>query len=225
MDPRKLFFDTRCLSGCAYCGAPPETRDHVPARVFLDQPYPDDLGVVGCCLSCNAGASQAEQYLACLLECIVHGSAEPDSRFREVVRRTSLARPGLLAKIADERTSDHLWQPDYDLLNPLIVKLARGHIAHELALALYEDPQYFLVKPLPLMDSEEREEFFRIRHSGLWPEIGSYAFVSSSYGRPSGFEQWRSVQPDRYAYSLGQAEGTWVKLIIRDYLACLVVWD
>lgn len=36
MDPRKLFVDERLLEMCAYCGGQPDTRDHVPSRVLLD---------------------------------------------------------------------------------------------------------------------------------------------------------------------------------------------
>lgn len=45
--------DDRVLAGCVYCGAFPDTRDHVPSRMLLDKPFPGKLPVVPCCSSCN----------------------------------------------------------------------------------------------------------------------------------------------------------------------------
>ena len=67
MDPRHLFMDERLTGMCVYCGAQPETRDHVPSKVLLDEPYPPELPVVGACEKCNASFSMDEQYLACFL--------------------------------------------------------------------------------------------------------------------------------------------------------------
>ena len=44
------FADERLVSGCVYCGGPEETNEHVPSRVFLDQPYPENLPGVDACL-------------------------------------------------------------------------------------------------------------------------------------------------------------------------------
>ena len=41
----------------SYCGAYPDTRDHVPSKVLLDEPYPPDLPVIGACQRCNTSYS------------------------------------------------------------------------------------------------------------------------------------------------------------------------
>ena len=74
MDPRKLFVDERLTGKCIYCGRNPETRDHVPSRVLLDKPFPDNLPVVDACRTCNEDFSQDEEYLACLIECAICGT-------------------------------------------------------------------------------------------------------------------------------------------------------
>jgi hypothetical protein len=43
MEQLKSYADNRLVNGCVYCGGPEETRDHVPSRVFLDPPYPENL--------------------------------------------------------------------------------------------------------------------------------------------------------------------------------------
>ena len=85
MDQLSDFADDRLISSCIYCGGPFETRDHVPSRVFLEAPFPENLPVVGSCRSCNQGFSRDEQYVACLLEAALAGTANPDK-----IRRSSI---------------------------------------------------------------------------------------------------------------------------------------
>lgn len=91
MDPKHLFVDERLKGSCVYCGGPPETVDHVPSRVFLDDPLPENLPVVEACRECNGGFSLDEEYLACLLECVMTGTSDIEGFAREKVRR-SLSR-------------------------------------------------------------------------------------------------------------------------------------
>src|SRR5262245_54562050 len=100
MDPRKLFADERQSGMCVFCGAEPETRDHVASRVLLDDPLPDDPPLVDSCRACNGGFSRDEEYLACLLDCVITGSTDPAAVRREKVRRSLLHSPGLAARIA-----------------------------------------------------------------------------------------------------------------------------
>jgi hypothetical protein len=53
----KTFSDKRHEAFCVYCGNAPDTDDHVPSKVLLDKPYPDQLPVVNACRSCNQGFS------------------------------------------------------------------------------------------------------------------------------------------------------------------------
>lgn len=87
MDPRHPFMDERHRGGCAYCGTKPDTRDHVPSRVLLDEPYPLNLPTVDACEDCNASFSRDEQYIACLIDAVVSGSAQPEEVRREKVKR------------------------------------------------------------------------------------------------------------------------------------------
>jgi len=61
--------DQRNEGWCIHCGGVDETRDHVPSRILLDEPYPTNLPVVAACQRCNLGCSLDEEYVACLLEC------------------------------------------------------------------------------------------------------------------------------------------------------------
>lgn len=78
MDQLKDFADSRLLQGCIYCGGLTDTRDHIPSKCILEQPYPINLPVVRCCDSCNQSFSKDEQYFICLLESVLCGSTDPE---------------------------------------------------------------------------------------------------------------------------------------------------
>ena len=89
MDPRQLFVDERHGGICVYCGGKPTTRDHVPSKVLLDEPFPPDLPVVEACEVCNNGFSLDEQYLACLVEAIMCGTADATLIRRDKIKRSA----------------------------------------------------------------------------------------------------------------------------------------
>jgi hypothetical protein len=60
MDPRHLFVDQRETGMCVYCGKLPDSREHIPSKVLLDEPYPIDLPVVDACYNCNNSFSKDE---------------------------------------------------------------------------------------------------------------------------------------------------------------------
>lgn len=82
------FGDERNKRWCVLCGGPMETRDHAPSRIFLDEPYPENLLVLASCLDCNQSFSLDEEYLACLIECARAGSVEKDGSERPKVAKT-----------------------------------------------------------------------------------------------------------------------------------------
>ena len=67
---------------CIYCGGLPETREHVPSKIFLDEPYPSHLHLVEACTKCNLAYSLDEEYLACLIDCIISGESEVPRCFK-----------------------------------------------------------------------------------------------------------------------------------------------
>ncbi len=49
----QIYGNERCLAFCAFCGGETGTRNHYPSRVFLDEPFPDNLPVVPACSKCR----------------------------------------------------------------------------------------------------------------------------------------------------------------------------
>ena len=85
MQQLRCYGDDRNKGFCVHCGGPSETVDHVPSKVLLDEPYPENLMAASACRKCNNDFSIDEEYLACLLECVVAGSAAPKNLHRDKI--------------------------------------------------------------------------------------------------------------------------------------------
>jgi len=234
MDPRHLASDRRHRGQCVYCCKAYNTRDHVPSKVLLDEPYPDNLPVVESCSDCNASFALDEQYLACLLECVICGRTNPEELGREKVCRMLSEIPALRnrieASIRGGASEVLLWEPEHERVQNVILKLARGHAAYEM-FPKPEQPvgvQYF---PLYILTEDERSRFESMHSDSmqLWPEIGSRAFLRAAGKPPDQFQQvgeWVVVQQGRYRFSTLETEGgIQVRIVLSEYLGCCVRWN
>lgn len=227
MDPKKLFFDERHKGMCVYCGAHPTTRDHVPSRVLLDEPFPPDLPVVPSCEPCNNGFSVDEPYLACLVDCALSGDVGIVSR--EKVRRILRESPHLTAELAACRSLDDagriLWNPSIERVRNILLKLARGHAAYECAGPQLDEPSSWMCLPFMTMSQEQIHRFEAVPDIAVWPEIGSRAFVRTCVAAGQAFAEggWQIVQPGRYRYLVDDS-GMTVRIVLSEYLACEVSW-
>lgn len=218
---------------CVYCGRQPNTRDHVPSRVFLDDPMPDNVPVVDACDRCNQGFSLDEEYVACLLECVLRGSVDSDALHRDKVKRILAEKPRLATMLSESRTATEdgttLWIPDVGRVRNVLLKLARGHAAFELSLPQLHEPVRVDSTPFARMSAVQRAEFERAGSGQVcgWPEIGSRAFLRACGAKPYADQKgpWVSVQDNRYRYSVDQHGGVLVRMVLAEYLACEVEWQ
>ena len=143
MEQIRNFGDERQVAQCAYCGRDTPTRDHVPSRVLLDEPYPENLPVVPACRECNEGFSADEEYVACLIDCVISGTTSPEKVQREKVRRILLNKQALTARLAATR-KEKRGATEYSIedsrVRNLVLKLGRGHALFELNEPQYEKP-------------------------------------------------------------------------------------
>lgn len=230
-DPRHLFADGRLGGGCVYCGQEADTRDHVPSLVLLDDPLPPDLPTIAACSACNQGFSLDEEYLACLVDCTLSGSADPSDIRRNKVKRTlerndRLAERIRLCMSVDPRGTK-VWKPEDSRIQSVIVKMARGHADYELGVGHLDEPESCEIIPLIALSAEARSEFENDRRVGPsgWPEIGSRAFIRAEKGRGSSDgNSWITTQERRYRYRVDQDDGVCVSMVLSEYLACIVGW-
>lgn len=232
MDPRHLFIDSRLSGVCVYCGGQPDTRDHVPSRVLLDEPLPSDLPVVEACGKCNNSFSPHEEYLACLIECVLRGGVSIEALQRDRVRRILEQKPPLAVMLGDCRTiaedGSILWSPDPERVRIVLLKLARGHAAFELGLPQLSAPARLEFMPLVIMPASLRAAFESAGSdaASLWPEVGSRSFYRAAGAPPYDAQPgpWIDVQPNRYRYAVIQNDGVLVRVVLSEYLACEVHW-
>jgi hypothetical protein len=220
--------DERTLAFCAFCGGETGTRDHCPSRVFLDEPFPENLPVVSACATCNAGFSEDEEYLACLVSCVSAGSTDPDVMPREKTKRILGQKPALRARIEKSRSVSNgttVFNPEHERVSAVITKLAQGHALYELHESCARAPDDVTYVPLPLMADAQREAFENPESVGAWPEVGSRAMQRLIVGTDLAPGGWLDVQPGRYRFHALQSGGVDVRLVIHEYLACHVHWE
>jgi hypothetical protein len=220
--------DARTLAFCAFCCGPTGTRDHCPSKVFLDEPLPANLPVVPACAECNRGFSADEEYVACLIACVLAGSTAPPDVGREKIRRILASKPALQARIEQSKTmadGQTRFMPDLERVRNVAVKLAQGHALYELHESCASEPDHFSLLPLMLMDDAQRNEFEVPSYAGIWPEVGSRAMQRLVQGKDMSPYGWIVVQEGRYRYNATVYGGCDVRLVINEYLACQVRWN
>lgn len=242
MDQLRDYADDRLLHGCIYCGQADSTREHVPSRVFLDPPFPDNLPVVGACSKCNNGFSKDEEYLACLLECVFAGSTEPERIRRPKIAASLRRNHALRTRIeAARRTQGDqtAFEIEPDRVRNVILKLARGHAAFELSQSCQGGPTSLWWHPIDLLNPEQREEYDSPQIIELFGEIGSRGSqrvlaIQTVLLDPDGEQKtacllindWIEVQEDRYRYIATEtAEEIKIKIVLAGYLACEATWS
>ena len=138
-------------SACIAAGRE-KTVDHVPSKVLLDEPYLDNLMAASACRQCNNDFSIDEQYLACLLECLIAGSTAPIKLHRAKIARILRGYSSLLVRLHRSRTdgtAGPVWKPKNDRVNRVVLKLARCHATLELNEPQLHEPSHLGIKPLP----------------------------------------------------------------------------
>jgi hypothetical protein len=221
--------DERNKGYCVHCGGPDKTVDHVPSKVLLDEPYPANLMAASSCRKCNNGLSLDEEYLACLLECVIVGTTKPGNIQRRKIARILTGNDPLLARLQRARSDADgvpIWAVESDRVHRVVLKLARCHAAFELNEPQCEEPSRVIIKPFALMTDEEHAAF-EGQDGALefWPEVGSRAMQRLLVAGTDVFkERWIVVQDDNYRFQTYHADGLVVKIVLREYLACEIVW-
>ena len=181
------------------------------------------------CRKCNNSYSLDEEYLACLLECVIVGVVDPAELHRPKIARILRGNASLLDRLQKSRTEGDgspVWMAEIERVQRVIVKLARCHAAFELNEPQLEDPAHLIAKPLKLMAADELSAFeYQNEASVLWPEVGSRAMQRLLISGTNLFtEGWIVVQEGNYRYQVHQDNQLTVKIVLREYLGCEIIW-
>lgn len=209
--------DDRLHERCALCGERvPATRDHVPPKVFLDDPLPTEVPVVRVCRECNSGASLDEEYIACILDVALCGGVD-EPTLRQKVTAALAHTASLKRQVAgSERWAEGRslgFECDPQRLRAVIEKTGRGLLAYEDADGRAGDPVE--------ISWAFADQFEEPTTAQLLPEVGSLGLTRlGKQGLHS--TPWVTLQSGRFAYRVDRTlEGTQVRMVFSDYLHAL----
>lgn len=223
------YSDTRQLQTCVYCGKPTRTRDHVPSKVLLDEPYPDNLAVVPSCMECNHGFSSDEEYFACLIEIMSLGTLDLEVIERNKVRRILSAKPKLKMLIQESITytnGSHLIKPDWKRVESVVLKHAKGLSAYYMNTPIHGDnPSNLFIEPWTQMTEDQIIQFNQPLVHNKLPEVGSRVCWNLCLIEGIPFSPWIEVQENRFRYQTKADNCIVVRMVFSEYLLCELVWD
>lgn len=242
MEQINPFSDSRLNQGCIYCGSIANTRDHVPSKCLIEQPYPENLPVVGCCDSCNQDFSKDEQYFVCLLESVLCGSTDPEKIKRPSVARIMQNSPALRQRIENSKTEidgQIAFHTEEERICNVMLKLARGHASFELSHPCRTNPTHFWCGPLSFLPSESQEVFHSVHFQQNFGEVGSrnmqrllvtQMILNGENDERKKMEllinDWVDVQDKQYRFIAIDDMGSLViRIVISEYFACEVAWE
>lgn len=239
MDYINEFVDERHKSACIQCrawaGDVDTSRDHVPSKVLLRKPYPENLPVVRICVACNSGFSEDEEYLSLFLQCVLTGSTDPehhaDGKTARALRRHKKLRSRIERSKMEYRTiggeTRSVWKPEEDRVKRVVVKNARGHVLYEYGEPMLTEPAHVWNLPLASMTAAQREEFENAGMVGElapWPEVGSRMMTRVLTGQDMR-DGWVIVQDGVYRFRVEQCGVMLVRSVLFEYLATEVYWS
>jgi hypothetical protein len=220
--------DFREYSSCAFCGGNAGTKDHCPSKVFLDEPFPPNLPVVPACEDCNNSFAIDEEYTASLIACAISGSVDPELVSRQRIARTLSRKESLRNRISAsmiKREGALYFAPENERVERIFTKLAQGHALFELGIPVPYLPDVISVFALSSLSAESRDKFEQIPINSFLPEVGSRSLTRVITGEGVSDGGWIIVQPNLYKYSAQQSSSVEVRIVISEYLGCVVEWN
>lgn len=162
----RTFSDIRLEGHCIYCLKDADSREHVPSKVFLDKPFPENLPIVPACSKCNQDFSLDEEYVACLLECTLSGTTDPEHLERLKIGKILNRKPKLRRMLQDAREEiggKVHFSIDRERVERIIVKLAKGHAKYENSEIQLNKPIYVGFSPISFLSESERNSFLLMK--------------------------------------------------------------
>jgi hypothetical protein len=125
---------------CVYCGEKALTVDHIPPKLLLSKPYPNNLITVPACSECNAGFQADDEYTRLVASIDLRASNQRDVQSKLPAVLRSLERPEAQAFAdyvkrnmaettildASERPMGHTMEVDKKRVNATGRRIVRG---------------------------------------------------------------------------------------------------
>lgn len=171
------------MRNCIHCGTAlsrsTSSRDHVPSKLLLRQPYPDNLKTIRVCRSCNTRFSPAEEYLGAFLGLLltVGDGVNPRHVLERMIDNNEQMQElfdrslGLDATSAAPRV---FVEPDQSLLDIALGKNARGLLHIECGHT--QDFQVAKVLAVPLENIPETTRALILPPASAWHIVQNETF-------------------------------------------------
>lgn len=180
------------ITKCIYCGNKAESKDHLPPKLLLEKPLPNNCATVPACSGCNAGFSKDEEYFLAVL---AFTSDAPALRTRVAhggkVQRALQKAPGFAARIKQQVTKTaegHIGiEPQHPRVNRVIAKIACGldHIRGRTTAPDQFDVLTYPVKPPNKIPDDIRDLGSNdLNWTVFQPGVFSYLWIDSFRGWP-----------------------------------------
>ncbi len=116
---------------CLYCGMQAGTRDHVPPKSLLEQPWPINLRTVPACSRCNNSWSLDEEYLTVLLAHLgvskrLEARVEPGGKVNRALEASPALEERLIRSMFVSPDGCVMIAPDLERVANLASKIACG---------------------------------------------------------------------------------------------------
>ena len=201
----------RHKSFCIYCGAVADTREHVPSKVFLDDPLPNDVyAIAPACVKCNTGYSLDELYVASLVNMVfcalntgapirekIKSSFEHDRKFETTMYDSvSQTNGNICIEYSPER------------MERILTKLALGHFASKLDV-VYDRNKHDLVCQFRFKSEltfDEMNAFEELPVVNKVSEVGAdyiqdiLVLVDIVTGEQTPISPWHEIQKNNYRF-------------------------
>jgi hypothetical protein len=227
------FADSRHKAWCIHCGAvladTRTSKDHIPTKTLLREPFPANLPLIRICFDCNQSFSPDEQYLVAFLGSVLAGSTDPDRQIHppaaRILRHSSELRQQIERSRRESASADGQpsWIPEQKQITTALLKNARGHAMYEYGEPMRDEPVSVSAVPIALLAAGQRQDFETVAMTA-WPEVGSRMMTRVMTGQDLD-DGWIVVQPGIYRYSVSQEGLMTVRMVMFEYLAAEVRWE
>ena len=232
---------------CIYCGESADSREHVPSKIFINKPYPENLSIVPACEICNNSFSADELYTWLVLKFLEkqwHCNSLSDNeklRYQKNKGILDTVITDINAYINSCNNQKSIFSFQSQRIKRIIEKLARGHMVFELSEGynIGYDSEWILEKTeyafRPVLPQELIDDYNSAVPVGdyLLPEIGSRIYehmiitsgslIACDNSRSKLFNtiflDWIVVQDEKYRYiTVYQSDRVIVSIVMDEFL-------
>lgn len=221
------YWDKKSPHGCIYCGRSAETREHIPSKVFLKKPYPDNLFTIPACYECNNGYSLDEEYTACCIESLK--SLSYKIQLDEQIRNLFDRKPTLYQLVNSQINREEgrlVTSFDEKRICRILNKLAICFTGYEFDNLHFSEASSIWFDFAPNLSYFFIQQFTQPIFASLLPEVSSR--FSSDYCKFIVSEKsdtikimydWIVVQEQQFQYQVSiKDRGIQTKMVISDFL-------